>query len=242
MKFNERELAFLYLGIYGDEQNKVSLYDNFLTITSNGRFSAFPREFINGIFISRKKTIFHIVIGGIASSLALVSIFTGYYLNPWLALIILFVGLFILYYGWMGTFFLTISEKDSEMNFLLKATGKNLETFIDFVNSQLEKTNAKLFIYHIAEMQEWEKQKDSIYYETPDLKDTRFIHACLENQIDDVKKRFFINGEPLICLKIDALELSIPVKFEKGEDVEDIFPHIYGRIPKSKITEVFPLS
>lgn len=96
-------------------------------------------------------------------------------------------------------------------------------------------------IYRISGMEEWEVVKQRALYEPRDLQEEGFIHACLPHQVEGVRERWFRGVTGLRLLEIDESKLTAKVIMEKGKDVGDDFPHVYGPINVDAIVSVTEL-
>ncbi len=65
-------------------------------------------------------------------------------------------------------------------------------------------------IFHITTEPEWIAAKAAGLYEAPSLKDEGFIHCCQEDQISDVRNRYFAGKQQLLKLSIDTSEAEEP--------------------------------
>ncbi|MEM7549103.1 MAG: DUF952 domain-containing protein [Bacteroidota bacterium] len=229
------EIAFCHLDSLKTHYRAV-VTDEFFIVEKKGASQYHPRSFIKEIKLNNKKLLMPLVSGGILSSLSLVSIIVGVY-NPWGVLISFSLGLAVLYYGYRGRSFLVVEEVKNDGNYLLYEATATIRAFVNYVNTEWIKRK-HFFIYHLCTQNQWNTQKDSVWYEDPSLKTERFIHACLEDQIKGVKNRFFSGQNDLLLLKIDPHKVNAEVRFESAKDVEDVFPHIYGKINKNSIIEV----
>jgi len=77
---------------------------------------------------------------------------------------------------------------------------------------------------------------------TSTLEDVGFIHCTTPDQTMDVANRHFKDYEDLVLLVIDPDQVKPQVKFEKAlSGREGLFPHIYGPLNTSAITQVLDL-
>lgn len=103
-------------------------------------------------------------------------------------------------------------------------------------------------IFHLALASEWTAAEASGAYTTStlgrSLAEVGFIHASRADQWTGVRDRFYADvTEPLVLLEIDTDLLDVPVVEEPpAPDVEETFPHIYGRLPASAVVKAIPLS
>jgi len=93
-------------------------------------------------------------------------------------------------------------------------------------------------IYHIAFKNAWNEAKQKGEYIHPSLKDEGFIHCSLENQIPGVLERYFQGETDLVKLVIDTEKLTSKLIFDWSKSTADTFPHIYGPINVSAVTDV----
>ena len=99
-------------------------------------------------------------------------------------------------------------------------------------------------IFHIATAADWERARESGAYTTSTLgrtlEDEGFLHAARPEQLAGVFHRYYADvGEPLVLLTIDTDLLDVP--WREDEVGEDTYPHIYGPLSPSAVTEVQPL-
>jgi uncharacterized protein (DUF952 family) len=102
-------------------------------------------------------------------------------------------------------------------------------------------------IYHVSLVSEWRAARGAGEYTMSSngvtLAQQGFIHCCYVNQIQDVLQRFYADvTEPMCMLAIDPDRVQAPVIAENLEGGAELFPHIYGPIPISAVTEVTMLT
>jgi len=95
-------------------------------------------------------------------------------------------------------------------------------------------------IYHIATDSTWNNAREIGVYTVPSLKEEGFIHCSQQNQLADVKQRYFEGRNDLLLLSIDTDKLTSPFIFEWSPSVQDTFPHVYGPINVDAVVEVSP--
>ena len=93
-------------------------------------------------------------------------------------------------------------------------------------------------IYHLTTLQEWEDAQDKGSYEPPSYQKEGFIHCSTVEQLDGVMKRSFKQHENLIKLVIDASRLTSAMRYDKDEELQQDFPHIYGPLNLEAVTEI----
>jgi uncharacterized protein (DUF952 family) len=96
-------------------------------------------------------------------------------------------------------------------------------------------------IYHIAYKSAWDNAQKNGEYIHPSLNDEGFIHCSLDNQIDGVLERYFQGATGLVKLVIDTDKLTSKLIFDWSKSTADTFPHIYGPINVSAVTDVIDL-
>lgn len=97
------------------------------------------------------------------------------------------------------------------------------------------------FIYHITTIKEWEEAKLKKSYVPKDFEKDGFIHCSIERQIEGVLERFYQGQTGLVKLKIEKEKVQRPVLFELAEDLNELFPHIYGPLNLESVVEVLPI-
>jgi uncharacterized protein (DUF952 family) len=95
-------------------------------------------------------------------------------------------------------------------------------------------------IYHITTNSTWNNAREIGVYTVPSLKEEGFIHCSQQNQLADVKQRYFEGRNDLLLLSIDTDKLKSPFIFEWSPSVQDTFPHVYGPINVDAVVEVVP--
>jgi uncharacterized protein (DUF952 family) len=93
-------------------------------------------------------------------------------------------------------------------------------------------------IYHITTDSTWNNAREIGVYTVPSLKEEGFIHCSQQNQLADVKQRYFEGRNDLLLLSIDTDKLTSPFIFEWSPSVQDTFPHVYGPINVDAVIKV----
>jgi uncharacterized protein (DUF952 family) len=68
-----------------------------------------------------------------------------------------------------------------------------------------------------------------------------FIHCSIERQVSGVLDRFYKGQSGLVKLKIEKSKVQRPVLFELAQDMNELFPHIYGSLNIDSVVEVITL-
>jgi len=97
------------------------------------------------------------------------------------------------------------------------------------------------FIYHITTTQAWEEAQAKQLYLPTDFAKDGFIHCSIDRQIEGVLERFYQGQTGLVKLKIEKSKVQRPVLFELAEDLNEMFPHIYGPLNLDSVVEVISI-
>lgn len=98
------------------------------------------------------------------------------------------------------------------------------------------------YIYHVTTLKEWEAAKIKNEYTPVNFEQDGFIHCSVEKQIPGVLDRFYKGQTGLVKLKIEKEKVQRPVLFELAEDLDELFPHIYGALNLASVVEVTAIS
>lgn len=96
-------------------------------------------------------------------------------------------------------------------------------------------------IYHITTETDWKKAIELKGYAPASLAAEGFIHTSQEHQVQGVLERFYKDLPDLILLYIDETKLNVPLKYEKANDIDDDFPHIYGPVNIDAVIKTSPI-
>ena len=96
-------------------------------------------------------------------------------------------------------------------------------------------------IYVVTTQNGWKAAMDKGYYETDSLATEGFIHASKEGQVKAVLERHFRNQSDLVLLQIDEQLLKAELKYELAPSVNELFPHIFGRLNVDAVIKTTPL-
>jgi uncharacterized protein (DUF952 family) len=97
------------------------------------------------------------------------------------------------------------------------------------------------FIYHVTTSKAWEAAQANQSYMPQDFEKDGFIHCSIERQIEGVLERFYQGHTGLVKLKIEKAKVQRPVLFELAEDLNELFPHIYGPLNLDSVVAVMPI-
>jgi uncharacterized protein (DUF952 family) len=93
-------------------------------------------------------------------------------------------------------------------------------------------------IYHLTTLQEWEEAQDVGTYRPPSLERHGFIHCATEEQLDGVMKKHFGQHENLVKLIIDPSRLTTRLQYDRVEEEQQEFPHLYGPLNLEAVTQI----
>jgi len=97
-------------------------------------------------------------------------------------------------------------------------------------------------IYHVVTEQRWQEALNEGSYAADSLAAEGFIHASSNGeQVAGVLKRYYQQQQHLLLLHIDETKLTAPLKYEQAPSVNELFPHIYGRLNITAVVEVSPI-
>ncbi len=85
-------------------------------------------------------------------------------------------------------------------------------------------------IYHVTTKGMIDAAAESGLYEAPSLHTEGFIHACAAEQVQGVLERYYPDKTNLSLLHIDEALLTSMLKYELAASVNEMFPHIFGKI------------
>lgn len=99
-----------------------------------------------------------------------------------------------------------------------------------------------MMIYHIVNKTLWQQALQQGFYEAPSLAAEGFIHLSNEKQVAGVLKRYYQNERDLLLLQIDESKLTAVLLHETAPSVNEIFPHLYGRLNLDAVVHVSEIS
>lgn len=96
-------------------------------------------------------------------------------------------------------------------------------------------------LYKIMSRQEWERaQAQGIYEGSEADRRDGFIHLSAAHQVRATVHKHFLGKTDLLLLSVREEDLGQSLKWEASRG-GDLFPHIYGPLPISAVSEVIPL-
>lgn len=85
------------------------------------------------------------------------------------------------------------------------------------------------YIYHLTQAGP-EEIKQKGFYDHPSLVDEGFIHFSTSEQVHKVYQNFYSNLDNLTLLQVDVTKLNAELVYEKADDLNDFFPHLFGKL------------
>jgi uncharacterized protein (DUF952 family) len=96
-------------------------------------------------------------------------------------------------------------------------------------------------LYKIMSWQEWETaQAQGIYKGSEVDRREGFIHLSAAHQVRATAQKHFLWKTDLLLLSVREEDLGQSLKWDVSRG-GDLFPHIYGPLPISAVSEVIPL-
>ena len=93
-------------------------------------------------------------------------------------------------------------------------------------------------IYHVVNKTSWQQALQQGFYETPSLATEGFIHLSTKDQVAGVLQRYYQNQTDLLLLQVDESKLTAELKYEIAPSVNELFPHLFGRLNLNAVTAV----
>ncbi|MCJ8345572.1 DUF952 domain-containing protein [bacterium] len=99
------------------------------------------------------------------------------------------------------------------------------------------------YIYHIVDKSLATKSIELGTYEADSLELEGFIHLSYKNQILFVANSFYKSTQNLVLFQIEQDKIGPSLKVEYVDEVQQSFPHIYGKIDTKLVKQIieFPV-
>ena len=225
--------AFCYLYKQGDERNKCTLTETILIITNKGIEDTYLLKDLNHAEFYEKKLLLPLIAGGIIASFGLTAYLSGYF-NPWLTMSVSIAGIYSFYYGWSGTWTLTLDTSLGNKDYYLRGVSLNLKAFINYLNYLLmEETggfNQYTKFYYLCKYLDWQQVSLS---QLPLNRQKAEIKLLTYDQMLLMKAKL---TEEEILLMIDPDKLNGEIRFQIDKASGYLFPYINEEIPFEAIT------
>ncbi|GAB6926154.1 DUF952 domain-containing protein [Paenibacillus sp. JCM 10914] len=96
-------------------------------------------------------------------------------------------------------------------------------------------------IFHIISSSEWAVVRTQGVYQPDSLATDKFIHCSTEVQVSEVANTFYNGKVDLLVLEISEEQVEAEVVYEDLYGLNQLFPHIYGRLNLNAIQKVYRL-
>ena len=95
-------------------------------------------------------------------------------------------------------------------------------------------------VFHITTQAEADAAAVSGTYTPAAFAREGFIHCSYRSQVLATADRLFRGRRDLVLLQIDRNALSCPVVDENLEGGRELYPHVYGALPMTAVSAVYP--
>jgi len=96
-------------------------------------------------------------------------------------------------------------------------------------------------LFHITSEAEAKVARVTVEYVPKAFDAEGFIHCSYAHQVPGTLQRIFKGRTDLVVFEIDPARLPCRVIEENLEGGEEMFPHIYGRLPMSAVVRIIPV-
>jgi uncharacterized protein (DUF952 family) len=93
-------------------------------------------------------------------------------------------------------------------------------------------------IYHVITNEAYAIACGQGWYEADSLATEGFIHLSQVQQVRGVLERYYSHQADLLVMEIDEQQLAAPLKYELAPSVQEMFPHLYGRLNMGAVVKV----
>ncbi|NJN27311.1 MAG: hypothetical protein HC819_15720 [Cyclobacteriaceae bacterium] len=221
--------ALVYLRSAGDQANKILLSDEKLLIYYKKKKNTLQLDSVRSLKTERVKLLFPLILGGTLAPFALLSFFVDPY-YPWVHLVLILAGLFLLYLGWMGRpSFTVVFKNGDEIQHHLPEISPHLDAFVDFANGQIENRKSKGNRWAEVVFFEVDKASAKGLFEHEPHNNTLFpLYGYTYRQLLATGKTPGNSG----MLAIDPLYAGREVKFEYEKHTGMMRPTLNGAISR----------
>jgi uncharacterized protein (DUF952 family) len=96
-------------------------------------------------------------------------------------------------------------------------------------------------IVHVCSLSAWSAARTSGMYKAESLATEGFIHFSRWDQLPGTVARYYAGKPDLVVLVVDESPLD-DLRVEVSPSTGESFPHLYGPLPATAVTEVLPLT
>ena len=83
-------------------------------------------------------------------------------------------------------------------------------------------------IFHLVRKKDWKEQKKEARYHPETIDSKGFIHCSSGKNIEEVANRLFRGERRILLIVINTSLIEPELKYEKDEETNISYPHIYG--------------
>ncbi len=95
-------------------------------------------------------------------------------------------------------------------------------------------------LFHITSANEVAKAQAQGWYEPADFAREGFIHCSFQVQVVGTAGRYYRGRDDLVLLEIEPESVAGEVVIENLTGGDELFPHLYGRLPWTAVKRVHP--
>lgn len=92
-------------------------------------------------------------------------------------------------------------------------------------------------IFHVVPQQQWKEKSHAGLYKPDTLEEEGFIHCSSGKQVEETANRLFKGQRKIYLLVIDVSTVEPRVTWEKPDDKDVEYPHIYGPLNTDAILD-----
>lgn len=100
--------------------------------------------------------------------------------------------------------------------------------------------NDNRYIYHFTEHETYERSMSQGFYKPVNFEIDGFIHCSTREQVLRIANRIASKTDHLVLLKLDTERIQAKIVYENLEGGDELFPHVYGVISRTVISEAEP--
>jgi len=97
-------------------------------------------------------------------------------------------------------------------------------------------------LLHVAIEAEFEARLSEPAHAPDAMREEGFIHCCRAGQLAGVLERYYRDRNDLLLLTLDEAALADVLREEDTTGRGELFPHVYGEIPRAAILTVAPFA
>ena len=94
-------------------------------------------------------------------------------------------------------------------------------------------------LLHLVPTADWDASVIDGAYRPPSLEAEGFVHLSTPDQVEATRARYYAEVDDLLVVSVDAAAVGDALVWEDSSG-HGTFPHHYGRLPLSAVTDVRP--